>query len=74
MQTGPADVKRDHYDILGVPRDSDQVEIRRAFRRLAMTCHPDVKPGDSACEARCKEAAEAYEVLRDPRKRAAYDH
>ncbi len=66
-------MKRDYYDVLGVPRDAEQSEIKRAFRKLARECHPDVNPDDPACEARFKEAAEAYEALNDPESRAAYD-
>ncbi len=66
-------MKRDYYDVLGVGRDAEQSEIKKAFRRLARECHPDVNPGDPECEARFKEAAEAYEALSDPDSRAAYD-
>ncbi len=63
-------MKRDYYDVLGVPRDADQGEIKKAFRKLARECHPDVNPEDPECEARFKEAAEAYEVLNDVESRA----
>ncbi len=66
-------MKRDYYDVLGVPRDADQGEIKKAFRKLARECHPDVNPEDPDCEARFKEAAEAYEVLNDVDSRASYD-
>jgi molecular chaperone DnaJ len=66
-------MKRDYYDVLGVARDADQQEVKKAFRKLARECHPDVNPGDDECEARFKEAAEAYEVLSDADTRAAYD-
>ena len=66
-------MKRDYYDVLGVPRDAGQHDVKKAFRRLARECHPDVNPGDADCEARFKEAAEAYEVLSDGDSRAAYD-
>ena len=66
-------MKRDYYDVLGVPRDADQGEIKKAFRKLARECHPDVNPEDPGCEARFKEAAEAYEVLNDVDSRASYD-
>ena len=67
-------MKRDYYDVLGVGRDADQGEIKKAFRRVARECHPDVNPGDPDCEAQFKEAAEAYEVLSSPETRSAYDH
>ncbi|HSL96803.1 MAG TPA: molecular chaperone DnaJ [Thermoleophilia bacterium] len=66
-------MKRDYYDVLGVPRDAGEQEVKKAFRKLARECHPDVNPGDADCEARFKEAAEAYEVLSDADSRAAYD-
>lgn len=66
-------MKRDYYDVLGVRRDADQTEIKKAFRRLARQHHPDVNPDDAGAEAAFKEAAEAYEVLSDADSRAAYD-
>jgi molecular chaperone DnaJ len=63
----------DYYQILGVSRDADSAAIKSAFRKLAMKYHPDRNPGDSECEARFKAINEAYECLRDPQKRAAYD-
>ncbi|MEZ5126400.1 MAG: J domain-containing protein [Thermoleophilia bacterium] len=66
-------MKRDYYDVLGVGRDADAAEIKKAFRRLARECHPDVKPNDPDCEAQFKELAEAYEALSDADSRAAYD-
>ncbi len=63
----------DFYDALGVPRDASQDDIKRAFRRLARETHPDANPGDAAAEERFREIAEAYEVLSDPQRRAAYD-
>jgi len=65
--------KRDYYEILGVERTSDGAEIKKAYRKLAMQCHPDHHPGDHTAEARFKELAEAYQVLSDPQKRELYD-
>jgi molecular chaperone DnaJ len=63
----------DFYGILGVPRDASEADIKKAYRRLAMEHHPDRTGGDKASEERFKEITEAYEVLRDADKRAAYD-
>ncbi|NIR29385.1 MAG: DnaJ domain-containing protein, partial [Gammaproteobacteria bacterium] len=63
---------KDYYKILGVGRDASQDEIKRAYRKLARKYHPDVTKEPDA-EDRFKEVQEAYEVLRDPEKRAAYD-
>jgi molecular chaperone DnaJ len=65
--------KRDYYDALGVARDATADDIKKAYRRLAMKFHPDRSDGDSENEARFKEVKEAYEVLSNPDKRAAYD-
>jgi molecular chaperone DnaJ len=65
-------VKRDYYDVLGVPRDADDAEIKRAFRRLAQQHHPDVDRNHGA-EERFKELNEAYRVLSDRQRRSAYD-
>ncbi|GIX21297.1 MAG: chaperone protein DnaJ [Gammaproteobacteria bacterium] len=70
---GPLMAERDYYDILGVARNASDDEIKKAFRRLAMKYHPDRNPGDKAAEERFKAVKEAYEVLSDPQKRAAYD-
>jgi molecular chaperone DnaJ len=64
---------KDYYAILGVSRTATQEEIKRAYRRLAIKYHPDKNPGDKNAEEKFKEAAEAYEVLSDPEKRARYD-
>jgi len=63
---------RDYYDVMGVDRDATQDEVKRAYRKLARKYHPDVSTEDEA-EAKFKEVGEAYEVLKDPEKRAAYD-
>ena len=65
--------KRDYYEVLGVRRDADAEEIKKAYRQLAMQYHPDRNPGDKDAENYFKEAAEAYEVLRDPEKRQIYN-
>jgi molecular chaperone DnaJ len=65
--------KRDYYEVLGVSRNATEEEIKRAYRNLAMKHHPDRNPGDKEAEARFKEAAEAFEVLRDPEQRQRYD-
>ena len=65
--------KRDYYDVLGVARDADDAEIKKAFRRLARELHPDVNTDDPEAEGKFKEAAEAYEVLSDSNRRATYD-
>jgi molecular chaperone DnaJ len=65
--------KRDYYEVLGVRREADDEEIKRAYRKLAMQYHPDRNVGDGEAEEKFKEAAEAYEVLRDPGRRQRYD-
>ncbi len=65
--------KRDYYEVLGVSKNATDDELKKAFRKLAKQYHPDIHPGDKECEAKFKEANEAYEVLSDPEKRANYD-
>ena len=65
--------KRDYYDTLGLQRGASESDLKAAYRKLAMKHHPDRNPGDKHCEQRFKEINEAYEVLKDPDKRAAYD-
>lgn len=65
--------KRDYYEILGVEQNATEKDLKSAFRRLAKGCHPDSNPGDAEAEQRFKELNEAYDVLKDPQKRAAYD-
>src|SRR3954465_20466 len=64
---------RDYYDVLGVSRDAEETEIKKAFRRLARELHPDVNAHDPEAEGKFKEAAEAYEVLSDAERRRMYD-
>ena len=67
--------KRDYYEVLGVPKNASEEEIKKSYRKLAMKHHPDRNQGDTAAaaEERFKEAKEAYEMLSDAQKRAAYD-
>ncbi len=65
--------KRDYYEVLGVMRDAGDEEIKKAYRKIALQCHPDRNPGDKKAEDQFKEAAEAYAVLSDSEKRAQYD-
>jgi molecular chaperone DnaJ len=65
--------KRDYYEVLGVARGASEADCKAAFRKLAMQHHPDRNPGDKDCEAKFKEINEAYDVLKDEQKRAAYD-
>ncbi len=66
-------MKQDFYVVLGVQRDASEADIKKAYRKLAMECHPDRNNGDKSAEEKFKIVTEAYEVLRDPDKRAAYD-
>ncbi|MCC6207824.1 MAG: molecular chaperone DnaJ, partial [Gammaproteobacteria bacterium] len=65
--------KQDYYELLGVARNASEAELKKAYRRLAMKYHPDRNPDDKEAEEKFKEAKEAYDVLSDERKRAAYD-
>lgn len=65
--------KRDYYEVLGVGNSTENKEIKKAYRRIAMKYHPDRNPDDPQADEKFKEATEAYEVLSDTKKRAAYD-
>lgn len=65
--------KRDYYEVLGIAKDADEKTIKKAYRQTALQYHPDRNQGDKAAEEKFKEAAEAYEVLSDPQKKARYD-
>ncbi len=66
-------MKQDYYEILGISKNATQVEIKRAYRKMAIKYHPDKNPGDKAAEEKFKKAAEAYEILSDENKKARYD-
>src|SRR5271166_830699 len=65
--------KRDYYEVLGVSREVDEPGLKAAYKKLALLFHPDRNPDNQESEEKFKEAAEAYSVLSDPQKRAAYD-
>ena len=65
--------QQDYYQTLGVARDADEDEIRKAYRKLARKHHPDLNPGDKAAEERFKKVQEAYDILSDPKKKQMYD-
>ncbi|MBR5333302.1 MAG: DnaJ domain-containing protein, partial [Alistipes sp.] len=65
--------KRDYYEVLGVEKNANADEIKKAYRKAAIKFHPDKNPGDKEAEEKFKEAAEAYDVLSNPDKRARYD-
>ncbi len=65
--------KHDYYELLGVPKNASEQEIKSAYRKLALKYHPDRNPGDKAAEQKFKDISEAYDVLKDDQKRAAYD-
>ena len=65
--------KRDYYEILGVNKNASDDDLKKAYRKLAKACHPDANPGNKEAEARFKELSEAYSVLSDAQKKAAYD-
>ena len=68
-----ATVKRDYYEVLSVSRNANGDELKKSYRRLAVQYHPDKNPGDPKAEEKFKELGEAYDILNDADKRAAYD-
>ena len=65
--------KEDYYDLLGVSREATETEMKKAYRKKAVQFHPDKNPGNKEAEEKFKAISHAYEVLKDPQKRAAYD-
>ena len=66
-------MKKDFYEILGITKSATEAEIKKAYRKKAIEFHPDKNPGDATAEENFKKAAEAYEILSDPQKKAQYD-
>ena len=66
-------MSQDYYELLGVSRTASADDLKKAFRKLAMQHHPDRNPGDEAAEKQFKNITHAYDILKDPEKRAAYD-
>lgn len=66
-------MKRDYYEVLGIGKQADEKEIKKAYRKLAKKYHPDTNPGDRTAEQKFKEVTEAYNVLSDPEKKKLYD-
>ena len=64
-----AETKRDYYEVLGVNKNADEAELKKAYRALAKKYHPDMNPGDAEAEKKFKEASEAYAILSDPEKK-----
>ena len=65
--------KRDYYEVLGIEKGADEDTIKKAYRTMAKKYHPDLNPGNADAEAKFKEVNDAYSILSDPEKRAAYD-